>query len=216
MLLIAPELRAMQSTAVYPKTAYHCCLYAGLSIQPYWGHKEVPLSLRSTQVNSEYETSFCTGASNLSEFSGKEREELCSLTLSCQAQKVLSSCLTISVSFFNPQCQSSSPKQRKQSVYTPPALKGTVQVLSLPWEHPGPWQLCPTVYGRHLAQAVALCAHKQSTGAVRSWCLCVSGLSHGSGCLPDNGLQLALMAVQQQWEICLKALFLPWLAHACQ
>uniref|UniRef100_A0A669QMU5 Protein phosphatase 1 regulatory inhibitor subunit 1C n=1 Tax=Phasianus colchicus TaxID=9054 RepID=A0A669QMU5_PHACC len=44
------------------------------------------------------------------------------------------------------ECQSSSPKQRKQSVYTPPALKGTVQVLSLPWEHPGPMQLCPPVH----------------------------------------------------------------------
>ncbi|NXL88994.1 PPR1C phosphatase, partial [Alectura lathami] len=32
--------------------------------------------------------------------------------------------LTISLSFFNPQSQSASPKQRKQSVYTPPALKG--------------------------------------------------------------------------------------------
>uniref|UniRef100_A0A8C0AZN3 Protein phosphatase 1 regulatory inhibitor subunit 1C n=2 Tax=Telluraves TaxID=3073808 RepID=A0A8C0AZN3_9AVES len=28
--------------------------------------------------------------------------------------------------------QSASPKQRKQSVFTPPALKGTVQVLALP------------------------------------------------------------------------------------
>uniref|UniRef100_A0A493SSV7 Protein phosphatase 1 regulatory inhibitor subunit 1C n=1 Tax=Anas platyrhynchos platyrhynchos TaxID=8840 RepID=A0A493SSV7_ANAPP len=43
--------------------------------------------------------------------------------------------------------QSASPKQRKQSVYTPPALKGTVQVLSLhPAAHSFPrymWQLCP-------------------------------------------------------------------------
>uniref|UniRef100_A0A8B9VIZ5 Protein phosphatase 1 regulatory subunit 1C n=1 Tax=Anas zonorhyncha TaxID=75864 RepID=A0A8B9VIZ5_9AVES len=37
--------------------------------------------------------------------------------------------LTISLSLLNRQSQSASPKQRKQSVYTPPALKGTVQVL---------------------------------------------------------------------------------------
>lgn len=30
---------------------------------------------------------------------------------------------------FGPQSQNASPKQRKQSVYTPPAMKGTVQVL---------------------------------------------------------------------------------------
>uniref|UniRef100_A0A8C2U074 Protein phosphatase 1 regulatory inhibitor subunit 1C n=1 Tax=Coturnix japonica TaxID=93934 RepID=A0A8C2U074_COTJA len=43
------------------------------------------------------------------------------------------------------ECQSSSPKQRKQSVYTPPALKGTVQVLSLPWKHHGTWELIITL-----------------------------------------------------------------------
>ncbi|EOB03272.1 Protein phosphatase 1 regulatory subunit 1C, partial [Anas platyrhynchos] len=32
--------------------------------------------------------------------------------------------LTISLSLLNRQSQSASPKQRKQSVYTPPALKG--------------------------------------------------------------------------------------------
>uniref|UniRef100_A0A8C3D4B8 Protein phosphatase 1 regulatory subunit 1C n=1 Tax=Cairina moschata TaxID=8855 RepID=A0A8C3D4B8_CAIMO len=37
--------------------------------------------------------------------------------------------LTVSLSLLNHQSQSASPKQRKQSVYTPPALKGTVQVL---------------------------------------------------------------------------------------
>ncbi|NXC40377.1 PPR1C phosphatase, partial [Penelope pileata] len=36
----------------------------------------------------------------------------------------LSACLLLSLSFSNPQSQSASPKQRKQSVYTPPALKG--------------------------------------------------------------------------------------------
>ena len=30
---------------------------------------------------------------------------------------------------FCPQSQNASPKQRKQSVYTPPTMKGTVQVL---------------------------------------------------------------------------------------
>lgn len=99
MLHIAPELGAVQNTAVYPKPAYHCCLYIWLSIQPYRGHKEVLLSLKSTQDNSECETSFCIGASNLREFSGKEREELCSTTLSCHAQKVLCPCLTICLLF---------------------------------------------------------------------------------------------------------------------
>ncbi|NWX18512.1 PPR1C phosphatase, partial [Aegotheles bennettii] len=42
----------------------------------------------------------------------------------------VSDCL--SLCFVPPQSQSASPKQRKQSVFTPPALKGTVQVLSLP------------------------------------------------------------------------------------
>ncbi|NWZ19530.1 PPR1C phosphatase, partial [Asarcornis scutulata] len=32
--------------------------------------------------------------------------------------------LTVSLSLLNRQSQSASPKQRKQSVYTPPALKG--------------------------------------------------------------------------------------------
>ncbi|NXH81552.1 PPR1C phosphatase, partial [Edolisoma coerulescens] len=33
-------------------------------------------------------------------------------------------CLTASLCFVPPQSQSASPKQRKQSVFTPPALKG--------------------------------------------------------------------------------------------
>ncbi|NXA13418.1 PPR1C phosphatase, partial [Sapayoa aenigma] len=38
----------------------------------------------------------------------------------------------LSLCFVPPQSQSASPKQRKQSVFTPPALKGTVQVLLPP------------------------------------------------------------------------------------
>lgn len=61
-------------------------------------------------------------------------------TQSCHEHKTLpvpiSYCL--SLCFVLPQSQSASPKQRKQSVFTPPALKGTVQVLSLSLE---PW-LC--------------------------------------------------------------------------
>lgn len=63
-------------------------------------------------------------------------KQLWSKTWSCHEQKSLpvpvSYCL--SLCFVPPQSQSASPKQRKQSVFTPPALKGTVQVLSLPWQ----------------------------------------------------------------------------------
>lgn len=63
-------------------------------------------------------------------------KQLWSKTQSCHDQKTLPVPVSyrLSLCFVPPQSQSASPKQRKQSVFTPPALKGTVQVLSLPWQ----------------------------------------------------------------------------------
>ncbi|NWY57340.1 PPR1C phosphatase, partial [Chionis minor] len=60
--------------------------------------------------------------------------------------KALPASYRLSLCFVPPQSQTASPKQRKQSVFTPPALKGTVQVLSLPWQgtRPPPRHFAPS------------------------------------------------------------------------
>lgn len=99
-------------------------------------------------------------------------KQLWGKTRSCHDQPTLpvpvSYCL--SLCFVPPQSQSASPKQRKQSVFTPPALKGTVQVLALPRQGArlAPWRCLFSSRGDAGAWAMALCPRAAQRWKVRA------------------------------------------------
>lgn len=147
MLLIAPELGATQSTAVYPKPAYHCCLYVWLSIQPYRGHKELPLSLKSTQGNSECKISFCIGQATSESFQVKRGKNCAAQPWAAKHKKVLCPCFTICLYFQSPVPELIAKAAEAERVHPTCSQRycpGTVPALGAPWSHAA---LCPCAQG---------------------------------------------------------------------